>query len=56
MIKPVHIVLEKAANTINEAGLSTWLNPVKKSNLGYPAPVVSMLEDLNNRRMVVNES
>jgi A/G-specific adenine glycosylase len=56
MIKPVHIVLEGQANTVKEAGLSTWLNPAKKSNLGYPAPVVSMLEDLNNRRMVVNES
>jgi A/G-specific adenine glycosylase len=56
MIKPVHIVLEGQMNTVKEAGLSTWLNPAKKSNLGYPAPVVSMLEDLNNRRMVVNES
>lgn len=56
MIKPVHIVLEGQVNMVNEAGLSRWLNPAKQSNLGYPAPVVSMLEDLNNKRMVVNES
>ena len=56
MIKPVHIKLEGQANMVNEAGLSIWLDLGKVSSLGFPAPVVSMLEDLNNKRMVVNES
>jgi A/G-specific adenine glycosylase len=52
MIKPVHIKLEGRVGSVNDAGLSTWLNPGKGSSLGFPAPVVSMLEDLNNKRMV----
>jgi len=56
MIKPVHIKLEGQVNWVNETGMSTWLNPAKDSSLGFPAPVVSLLEDLNNKRMVVNES
>ncbi len=50
MIKPVHIKLEGRVNMVNEEGLSAWLNPGKDSGLGFPAPVVSMLEDLNNKR------
>jgi A/G-specific adenine glycosylase len=53
MIKPVHIKLEGRTRSVNDAGLSTWLNPGKGSSLGFPAPVVSMLEDLNNKRMVI---
>jgi len=53
MIKPVHIKLEGRVNRLNEKGLSTWLNPGKGSSLGFPAPVVSMLKDLNNKRMVI---
>jgi A/G-specific adenine glycosylase len=56
MIKPIHIRLKGRVNMINDEGLSTWLNPAKNSSLGFPAPVVSMLEDLNNKRIIVNES
>ncbi len=53
MIKPVHIKLEGRVRSVNDEGLSTWLNPGKNSSLGFPAPVVSMLEELNNKRMVI---
>lgn len=47
-IKPVHIRLEGKMSKLNDAALSTWLNPAKDSSLGFPAPVVSILKDLNN--------
>ncbi len=56
MIRPVHIKLEGQAKMVNEKGASTWLHPAKSTRLGFPAPVVSILEDLNNKRMVLNES
>ena len=56
MIRPVHIKLAGQVTTVNEKGVSTWLNPAKDSSLGLPAPVVSLLNDLNNERMVLNES
>ncbi len=52
MIKPVHIKLEGQECSVNDVGLSTCLKPGRNSSLGLPAPVVSMLEDLNNKRMV----
>jgi A/G-specific adenine glycosylase len=57
MIKPVHVRLKGRTNKINDAGISTWLNPAAECSLGFPAPVVSMLEDLrNNKRIILNES
>jgi hypothetical protein len=56
MIRPVHIKLAGQMNTVKDDGLSAWLKPAKNSGLGLPAPVVSLLNDLNNKRMVLNES
>ncbi len=57
LIKPIHIKVKGQTNRINDATLSTWLNLEVESKLGYPAPVVSMLEDLNkSKRAVLNES
>lgn len=57
MIRPVHIRLEGQSNKINDAGKMTWFNPDAESSLGFPAPVVSMLEDFNNsKRIILNES
>lgn len=56
LIRPVHIKLAGRTTMVNEEGVSAWLNPAKDSGLGLPAPVVSLLKDLNNERMVLNES
>lgn len=56
MIRPVHIKLEGQVKAINDEATSAWLNPAKESGLGYPAPVVSMLKDLKNKKVVLNES
>lgn len=56
MIQPVHIKLTGKTTMVNEAGATTWLNPAEDSNLGLPAPVVSLLKDLNNEKVVLNES
>lgn len=57
MIKPVHIRLKGQTSRINDARLSTWLNPAAEYSLGFPTPVVSILKNLNNsKRLVVNES
>ena len=53
MIRPVHIKLVGQASMVEEAGKSIWLNLEKYPSLGLPAPVVSILEALNNRKMVV---
>ncbi|MBL1141958.1 MAG: A/G-specific adenine glycosylase [Proteobacteria bacterium] len=53
MIKPVHIKLAGQDSMVCEDGLSTWINPGQDSNLGFPAPVVSMLQELNNNMMVI---
>jgi A/G-specific adenine glycosylase len=50
LINPVHIKLKGQTNKINDAKLSTWLNRDKECKLGFPAPVVSILEDLNKSR------
>jgi A/G-specific adenine glycosylase len=52
-IRPVHIKLAEQALIANDAGRSTWLNPGQSSTLGLPTPVVLMLEELNNNRMVI---
>lgn len=57
LIKPIHIRLKGQTNKINDAKISTWLKLDSNRKLGFPAPVVSMLKDLNNRkRTVLNES
>lgn len=56
-IKPIHIKLKGQTNRINDAKLSTWLNLDAEQQLGFPAPVVSILKDLNNsKRVVLDES
>lgn len=49
MIKPVHIKLKGRSTLVKESSLSKWVKTDKESNLGFPAPVVSMLKDLNNK-------
>lgn len=56
LIRPVHIKLEGRTNWVNDEAMSAWLHPAKNSSLGFPTPVVTILEDLNNKRMVLNES
>ncbi len=56
MIRPVHIKLEGQVKAINDEATSAWLNPAKESGLGYPAPVVSLLKDFNDKKVVLNES
>ncbi len=55
-IKPVHIRLEGQVNRVNDEGLSQWVSPAENSKLGFPAPVVSLLKELNNKKVVLNES
>ena len=56
-IKPVHIRLKTQTNRINDARLSTWVKLEANHQLGFPAPVVSILKNLNNsKRIVLNES
>ncbi len=52
MIKPVHISIEGQTNKINDTGISIWINPDTDSSLGFPAPVLSMLKDLNKSKRV----
>ena len=57
LIKPVHIKLKGQTNSINDAKLSTWLDLDADQQLGFPAPVVSILKDINNsKRVVLDES
>ncbi|MCZ6803339.1 MAG: A/G-specific adenine glycosylase [Proteobacteria bacterium] len=57
MIRPVHVRIEGKSDRISDAGPSTWLSPEANPGLGFPAPVVSLLKDLNtNKRIVLNES
>lgn len=56
LIRPVHIRLKGQTNAVNDAKLSTWLDMAGESKLGFPAPVVAILKDLNNKRSVINES
>lgn len=53
MIRPVHIKLAGRVSMVSEDELLTWINPGQDSNLGFPAPVVSMLQELNNNKMVI---
>jgi A/G-specific adenine glycosylase len=56
-IKPVHIKLKTQTNRTNDARLSTWVKLEADHQLGFPAPVVSILKDLNNsKRVVLDES
>ena len=50
MIKPVHIKVEDKSANINDAGSTRWVNPEAESNLGFPAPVVSLFKELNNSK------
>ncbi len=57
LIKPIHIKLKGQTNRVNDAKLLTWLNLDADQQLGFPAPVVSILKDLNNsKRVVLDES
>ena len=57
LIKPVHIRLKEQTNMIKDANISIWFNPEAECKLGFPAPVVSILKDLNNsKRIILNES
>ncbi len=53
LIKPVHIKLKGQTNRVNDAKLSTWLNLNADQQLGLPAPVVSILKEINNSKKVV---
>ena len=56
-IKPIHIKLQRDKNKDYDSGVLAWVNPKKHPSLGLPAPVLSMLADLNNsKRTVLNES
>jgi A/G-specific adenine glycosylase len=50
MIKPVHIKLAGRVPTIKEGGDSVWLESGQNVSLGLPAPVVSILKELNNSK------
>ena len=50
MIRPVHIKINGQRLQVSEKGPSTWLKLTKKADLGFPAPVVSMLKNLNDKR------
>ena len=55
MIKPVHIKLQKDKGY--DSKMLKWVNPKRNQTLGLPAPVLSMLVDLGNRkRVILNES
>ena len=54
-IKPVHIKLQKDKGY--DSKMLKWVNPKRNQTLGLPAPVLSMLVDLGNRkRVILNES
>lgn len=50
MIKPIHVKVEPRSDKVRERGLSTWLDTRLAPNLGFPAPVVSLLEGLNKNK------
>ena len=55
-MRPIHFKVENAENRINDAGLTTWLSLDATPELGFPAPVVWILDDLtNNKRSVLHE-
>ena len=55
MIKPIHIKLEKDKDYFSK--VLKWIHPEINQSLGLPAPVLSMLVDLNNtKRAILNES
>jgi len=56
-IKPIHMKLKGQTNRINDAKLSAWINLDDDQQLGFPAPVVSIIKDINNsKRVVLDES
>jgi A/G-specific adenine glycosylase len=56
-IKPIHIKLQKYKNKEYDTKALTWVSPKTNPSLGLPAPVLSMLVDLNNtKKVVLNES
>ena len=55
LIRPVHMKLQKDKDY--DSKVLKWIHPKKNQGLGLPAPVLSMLVDLNNnKRLVLNES
>ena len=48
VIKPVHLKIETPTTIINDSNTSIWHKPDKKIELGFPAPVVTMLDNLNH--------
>ena len=46
MIQPVHVKIRNTSRFINDAGIVTWLKPDGNAQLGLPAPVVSLLDEL----------
>ena len=50
MIKPIHIKIKGRSKHVKEAALSTWVHTDSDMNLGFPAPVVTLLEDLNKKK------
>ena len=55
-IKPIHIKLQTYKNKDYDSDIVAWVNPKKHPSMGLPAPVLSMLADLNNsKRIVLNE-
>jgi A/G-specific adenine glycosylase len=52
MIKPVHIKLTDQVSMINEDEIC-WIKPDKEVDLGLPAPIVTILKELNNNKMVI---
>jgi len=52
-IKPIHIKLQKDKNKDYDSKITAWVDPKKNPSLGLPAPVLSMLTDLNNSKKIV---
>ena len=48
MIRPVHLKIKARINKVNDSGQKAWIKPGSPLELGFPAPVISMLKDLNN--------
>ena len=52
-IKPIHIKLQRDKNKVYDSEATAWINPKKYPKLGLPAPVLSMLTDLNNSKRAI---
>ena len=50
MIKPIHVKIDGQSRQAKEQRVSTWINVDKNVDLGFPAPVVSVLKNLNDKR------